>query len=123
MNFQNSKKKSPSSNQKLGENQDMSDSSTISNELISKNELETEDIGANQNSNEKSPSRRIQMEEKDDDDGEKTPVCCARFFQRVENFFKDDSKDDEISEREDIEIVVKRIMAQKAKFPYDFDDF
>ena len=102
----------------------MSDSSNTSNELISKNELETEDIGANQNSNDKSPSLRIQMEEKDDDDGEKTPVCCARFFQRVENFFKDDSKDDEISEREeDIEIVVKRIMAQKAKFPYDFDDF
>ena len=105
-------------------NEDISASPTTSNELISKNELETEDIGANQNSNEKSPSLRIQMEEKDDDDGEKTtPVCCARFFQRVENFFKDDSKDDEISEREDIEIVVKRIMAQKAKFPYDFDDF
>ena len=102
----------------------MSDSSNTSNELISKNELETEDIGANQNLNEKSSSLQIQMEEKDDDDGEKTPVCCARFFQRVENFFKDDSKDDEISEREeDIEIVVKRIMAQKAKFPYDFDDF
>ena len=80
MNFQNSKEKSLPLDVIKEKNEDMS---ATPNELISRNELETQHIGANQNSKGKNPSRNNQMEQKVDDDDEEITIFYTEILTRI----------------------------------------